>query len=643
MYACLKRYWGYEQFRPWQEDTILAILDERETLTILPTGAGKSLCFQLPAMLTDGMAVVISPLISLMKDQVDGLKDMGICAECLNSSQGLTQQRSVIERIRNAQVKLLYISPERLQTEETIELLRSAALSFFVIDEAHCISHWGHDFRDEYRHLGTIKDNFPGINIHAFTATATKEVQEDILAQLRFDSPQLNIASVDRPNLAYRVMPRENVISQITGVLEKHPQEAGIIYCLRRSDVDNISGRLNKLGFKNLPYHAGLSDEERHLNQDRFIREEVNIIVATVAFGMGIDRSDIRFVIHAAMPKSIEHYHQETGRAGRDGLPSYCYMFYGGGDFGVWNFFSQAVANREVMLDKLRIIYNFCTQPQCRHKVFVNYFGQEYGQSSCQACDYCLGEVDMVDDPVGVGQKILNCIESVKYGDGRGFGTGYVANVLKGNPTSQIARWGHQGNPNFAAMSSETLVFIRYLIEQLIGQGYLSRQGEYDTLFLTDFGRRLLNGEITPILAKPLVAARKKEISVRQKAKKAQDWAGGFAYRKANHCPLACGFAYRPAVGGVACVDEKLFELLRGKRAELARKQGVPAYIIFGDRSLKDMASVKPTTCEAFSGVSGVGEHKLKIYAEPFIEVIKQYLSRSAGKKEGPNRRRRFS
>ncbi|MDP3787134.1 MAG: ATP-dependent DNA helicase RecQ [Candidatus Omnitrophota bacterium] len=599
MRACLKRYWGYEQFRPWQEDTILAIMDERETLTILPTGGGKSLCFQLPALLKDGMAVVISPLISLMKDQVDGLKDMGISAEYLNSSQDFAQQRSVIERIKNVEVKLLYISPERLQTEETIELLRSAELSFFVIDEAHCISHWGHDFRDEYRHLGAIKDNFPGINIHAFTATATKEVQADILAQLRFDKAQLNIASVDRQNLTYRVMPRANVISQITGVLEKHSGDAGIIYCLRRSDVDNISVRLNKLGFKNLPYHAGLSDEERHLNQDQFIREEVNIIVATVAFGMGIDRSDIRFVIHAAMPKSIEHYHQETGRAGRDSLPSCCYMFYGGGDFGVWKFFSEQSANRDVMLDKLRIMYNFCTQPQCRHKVFVNYFGQEYAQSSCRACDYCLSEVDMVDDPIGVGQKILNCIDSVKYGDGRGFGAGYVADILKGNPTSQIARWGHQGNPNFAAMPSETLASIRYLIEQLIGQGFLDRQGEYSTLFLTDLGRRLLNGEITPILAKPLVAARKKEISARQKTKKAQDWAG---------------------------VDEKLFELLRSKRAELARKQDVPAYIIFGDRSLKDMAFIKPTTCEAFSGVFGVGEHKLKIYAEPFIEIIKQYL-----------------
>ena len=599
MRACLKRYWGYEQFRPWQEDTILAIMDDRETLTILPTGGGKSLCFQLPALLKDGMAVVISPLISLMKDQVDGLKDMGISAEYLNSSQDFARQRSVIQSIKNAEVKLLYISPERLQTEDTIDLLRSIDLSFFVIDEAHCISHWGHDFRDEYRHLGAIKDNFPGINIHAFTATATKEVQADIIAQLRFDKAQLNIASVDRQNLTYRVMLRANVISQITGVLEKHSGDAGIIYCLRRNDVDNISGKLNKLGFKNLPYHAGLSDEERHLNQDQFIREEVNIIVATVAFGMGIDRSDIRFVIHAAMPKSIEHYHQETGRAGRDGLLSYCYMFYGGGDFGVWKFFSEQSANRDVMMDKLRIIYNFCTQPQCRHKVFVNYFGQEYDQSSCQACDYCLSEVDMIDDPIGIGQKILKSVDSVKCGDGHGFGAGYVADILKGNSTSQIIRWGHQDNPSFAAMSSETLVSIRYLIEQLIGQGFLERQGEYSTLSLTGLGRRLLNGEVAPILAKLLQAARKKEINARQKSKKAQDWAG---------------------------VDEKLFELLRWKRAELARKQGVPAYIIFGDRSLKDIAFIKPTTCEAFSGIFGVGEHKLKIYAKPFIETVKQYL-----------------
>ncbi len=604
MLACLKQYWGYTQFRPWQEDTILAVLDERDSLTVLPTGGGKSLCFQLPALLKEGMAVVISPLISLMKDQVDGLKDMGIEAEYLNSSLQAEEQRAVISRIQERRVKLLYISPERLCSEWTANLLKSVPLSFFVIDEAHCISHWGHDFRADYRNLGIIKKDFASVNIHAFTATATKEVQSDILGQLKFNKPHINIASVDRPNLFYRVMPRTNIISQITEVLSRHRQEAGIIYCLRRDDVDGISSRLNRLGIKNLPYHAGLSDEERHTNQERFIQEKVDIIVATVAFGMGIDRTDIRFVIHAAMPKSIEHYHQETGRAGRDGLPSYCYMFYGGGDFRIWSFFLGQSPNKDVMMDKLQAMYNFCARPQCRHKVIVNYFNQNYDRQDCQACDYCLKELEMVDEPLKVGEAIVCCVESLSSGSGLGFGAGVVANVLKGNLTEQISRWQHDRTESFASMSGESLVYIRYMIEQLTAQGFLKREGEYSTLSLTDLGVQLLRGEVTPKLAKPIAAGKKKEIRARQKEKKNKDWAG---------------------------VDQSLFELLRKKRAELAQKQGVPSYIVFGDRSLKDMAVLKPLTQEDFAAVFGVGEHKLKIYSAPFISIIRQYLTETRG------------
>jgi ATP-dependent DNA helicase RecQ len=536
-----------------------------------------------------------------MKDQVDGLKDMGIAAACLNSSQTPAMQREVLSRIKQGDIKILYLSPERLQTQETLALLKSK-LSFFVIDEAHCISHWGHDFRDEYRNLGSIRSNFSGIKVHGFTATATREVQADILSQLNLSNPFINIASVDRPNLVYRVMLRTNILSQVMETLKKHSGEAGIIYCLRRKDVDDLSNKLNGLGFKNCPYHAGLSDGDRHAAQEQFMGEDLNIIVATVAFGMGIDRSNIRFVIHAAMPRSIEHYHQETGRAGRDGLPSYCYMFYGGGDYGTWDYLTKESSNREILMRKLGVMYNFCAQPQCRHKVFVGYFGQKYESASCQACDYCLGEVDMIENPVEVGQKILRCIESIQTRPGQSFGAGYVADVLKGNSTEQVLKWGHQNNPNFGTMPSESLQFIRYLIEQLAGQGMLERKGEYNTLFITDLGKQFLKDEIKPILAKLLVAKKKKEISAIQKAKKEKDWEDA---------------------------DVALFELLREKRAALAREQGVPAYVVFGDKSLKDMATVKPVTRDAFSVIFGVGEHKLKTYANSFLDVIRQYFEKN--------------
>ncbi|HRZ87579.1 MAG TPA: DNA helicase RecQ [bacterium] len=603
-YEVLKHRWGYDQFRPLQKEVIASVMAGRDSLTMLPTGGGKSLCFQLPALLQEGMAVVISPLISLMKDQVDSLVDMGVAAACLNSSLAAAERRSVVERIRSKELKLLYISPERLQVEHTQELLRSVPISFFVIDEAHCISHWGHDFREEYRCLHVIKERFRSANVHAFTATATAAVQRDIVEQLRLANPALHIGPVDRPNLTYRVRPRDQVLAQVREALDAHANEPGIIYCLRRDDVDRMSEKLNKLGYKNLPYHAGLSDGDRRRHQEAFAREEVDIIVATVAFGMGIDRSNIRFVVHAAMPKSIEHYHQETGRAGRDGLPSFCYLFYGGGDFMTLSSFMRGSSDDAVMMRKLQAMYDFCSNPRCRHRVLANYFDQPYERNSCDSCDYCLGELELADDPLIIAQKVLSCVARARQGVGREFGAAHIASVLIGKATEQVARWQHQELSTFGLMADQTVGYVRYMIEQLIGQGYLVRDGEFSTLGITASGWRVLRGETVPVLVKPLVAEKKKEIAKKKKARRQKDWEGA---------------------------DMRLFELLREKRAELAQEKGVPAYIVFGDRSLKDMASKKPVDRDAFAQVFGVGDAKLEAYADIFIDVIKRYAVADAG------------
>lgn len=591
----LRRYWGYSSFLPLQKEAILSILRGEDSLTVLPTGGGKSLCFQLPALLKKGMAVVVSPLISLMKDQVDDLQDMGIASCYLNSSLLSKQQRMTIKLIREGKIKLLYISPERLENEETIDLLNSVRVSFFVIDEAHCISHWGHDFRMSYRNLKIIKKRFNAVNVHTFTATATQKVQSDIIGQLGLVEPKIYVGSVDRPNLVYRVMPRKRILEQIIEVLEKHTDEAGIIYCLRRRDVDNVSESLKSRGIDNVPYHAGMPNKERRIAQEKFINEKVNIIVATIAFGMGINRSNIRFIIHAGMPKSIEHYQQETGRAGRDGLSASCYMFYGGADYQLWNFFSKQSSNQEVMMRKLNTIYNFCTQPQCRHKILANYFGQDYKKHSCRACDYCLSEFDMVDDALVVGQKILSVVAGVRQ-EYYGFGAGYVTNVLKGKMIEKIESMGHHNLPIFGIMKEKSERFIRYAIDQLVGQGFLSKEREFSTLSITDTGIQLLRGEVSPVLAKPLVSAKKKRTSKMIRARREIEWAK---------------------------IDQELFQALRKKRTELALEKGVPAYIIFGDKTLRDIAAKKPVTKEDFSEIYGVGENKMKSYADIFIKIVK--------------------
>ncbi|MFZ3110033.1 MAG: DNA helicase RecQ [Rectinemataceae bacterium] len=595
IFRTLKKYWGYTEFRPYQEETILSILEGADTLTILPTGGGKSLCFQLPALLSDGLAIVISPLISLMKDQVDDLKDLGVAAECLNSSLSPWEQRSIMERVAAGALKLLYLSPERLLMEHMLSVLKSVRIAYFVVDEAHCISHWGHDFRQEYRQLGLLKREFENIPIHAFTATATETVRDDIARELCLHAPRIVVGDIDRPNLTYRVIQRQSgLVKQIGEVIEKHRGQPGIIYCLKRKDVDEISKSLNALGYKNLPYHAGLDDATRKKNQEEFLREEVDIIVATIAFGMGVDRSNIRYVIHCAMPKSIEHFQQETGRAGRDGLPSDCYFFYSGADYGIWKSLLADSSESEVMLRKLGELYDFCTRPQCRHRSLAHYFGQTYAPENCGACDFCLGEVDMAEEPLLIGQKVLSCVARVR----QSFEADHVADILKGNATEAVLKWRHEKLSTFGLMEAETKVFIRFMIEQLVGQGFLRREGDYGTLAITGEGMSLLKGLITPKLAKPATREKKKEIEKKRRSRRAEDWEN---------------------------VDEGLFEALRLLRAKIARDKSVPAYLVFSDKALKDMASKKPRDKEAFAGIYGVGEAKLKEYADAFIEAIGDY------------------
>ena len=501
----LKTHWGYDGFLPLQQEAMQCVLDDRDSVVVLPTGGGKSLCFQAPAVVRPGVGLVVSPLISLMKDQVDGLNAAGVAAACLNSSMEPDERRRVFDALRDGELKLLYVAPERLVQPGMLDTLVEANVSLVAVDEAHCISQWGHDFRPEYRQLRLLKETLPGTAIHAYTATATGQVRDDIIEELGLSEPEVLVGSFDRPNLAYKVLVRERAIDQLAAIFDRHPDESGIIYCLSRRDVEKTSEQLNQRGYRTLPYHAGMSDEQRRANQEAFIGDRVDTIVATVAFGMGIDKSNVRYVIHATMPKSLEGYQQETGRAGRDGLEAECCLLYSGGDYGRWRAIMEGSDSEptEGAWQSLQAMQDYAGSVVCRHASLVEYFGQSLAGDNCGACDVCLGELDLVDDPLVVGQKILS---SVIRQDQR-FGADYTVKVLRGSSEQRILDNGHDQLSTYGLLADQDVRVVRGWVEQLVAQDFLEKSGEYNVLVLTELGRTLLAGEVTPRLLKPTKAA----------------------------------------------------------------------------------------------------------------------------------------
>ena len=609
----VRRTFGFQSLRPLQDRAIRAALDGRDALVVLPTGGGKSLCFQAPALVQPGLVVVVSPLISLMKDQVDGLKANGVAAAMLASTQTVEERRGVYEDLESGRLDLFYIAPERLAMDGFLERLESSGLASLAVDEAHCISHWGHDFRPEYRQIGELRERRPDLPIQAFTATATPAVQRDICEQLALRDPEVLIGDFDRPNLTYRVKPRRQLSDQVMRVIEHHGGDAGIVYCLSRKDVETLAASLAERGVRCEPYHAGMSGEHRTRVQDDFQAERIDVVVATVAFGMGIDRTDVRFVIHASLPKGVEQYSQETGRAGRDGLPAECVLFHSGGDYHNWKHLMERSAQEaldrglegaedemEAGLKRLGHVYGYATGALCRHAFLLEYFGQrpdeKLSTEGCGACDVCLGELERVADSQTVAQKILSCVVRC---DQR-YGAAHVTDVLRGADTARLRQTGHNQLPTHGLLKNRSVGEVRGWIDQLSGTGHLATTGgQYPTLYLTRTGVEVLRGE------------REAQLYVTHRAKSER--------RKKN----------KAAVSAVAEVglepDEALFEDLRELRRELARTRGVPPYLIFNDRTLALMAARKPTDEAELLELKGVGEKKAADLGPAFLARVAEF------------------
>lgn len=596
-----QRFWGFDTLRPLQADAIAAGMDSRDSLLVMPTGGGKSLCYQVPPILADRTDVVVSPLIALMKDQVDSLRQCGYPAAALNSGMTQSELKKTMEGIGRGEYRLIFVAPERLLTSFCLRMLQQADVRAFAIDEAHCISHWGHDFRPEYRRLAEIREYFPKASLHAFTATATEKVRDDIARQLRLQNPAILVGDFDRPNLTYRIFPRVDLYGQTLEVVRRHKNEAVIVYCISRKDTENMAAYLIDSGIKAAHYHAGMDPGDRRRTQDAFAEERIDVVVATVAFGMGIDRSNVRCVIHAALPKSIEHYQQETGRAGRDGLPSECVLFYSASDVIRWEELiaksaEEAERPEEViaaMKEQLTLIQRYANSMHCRHRRLVEHFGQTYARPNCEACDVCLGETEEVADSTVLAQKILSCVARVE----QRFGAKHVTDVLVGANTELIRTCGHEKLSTYGLLKGMDRKLLTNLIHQLVDVNVLDRlAGDRPILKLNQASWEVMRGDRTVRLQQ----LRSEGV---KKTRSAEDaWSG---------------------------VDAELFEVLRKLRHELAAERRVAAYVILSDAVLRDMARFRPGSVQTLKCIRGLGERKIAEYGDAFLAGIRAYCEAS--------------
>ncbi len=598
----LKSTFGYATFRPLQREIIEANLVGEDVFALLPTGGGKSLCFQLPALARDGLTVVVSPLIALMKDQVDALQASGVAATFLNSTLGAEESRSRLRGLHRGDYKLLYVAPERLMLAGWIENLKTWNVSCIAIDEAHCVSEWGHDFRPEYRQLAKLRTALPEVPMMALTATATGRVREDIVTHLKLRDPQTFVASFNRPNLTYRVVPKDEPAKQIITFVRKREHESGIIYCASRATAERVAESLAGRGFLARPYHAGLDAAERARNQEMFLRDDTRIICATIAFGMGINKPNVRWVIHHDLPKNIEGYYQETGRAGRDGLPGDCLLLFSPGDIAKQTHFLDEITNeqeRSIARAQLRQIVHYAESSGCRRAELLQYFGETFPLNNCGACDNCAEPRESFDGTI-VAQKFLSCVFRIQQASRFGAGLNHVIEVLTGAKTDKITRWGHDQLSTYGIGGELSRPQWASIGRELMRLGYVGLgTGEYATLELTAEGMAVLRSRTPIILTKPAADAPKsRRVAPRRE-------------------------------GDIDC-DEILFEKLRTLRKLLADERKVPAYIIFGDNTLRALAREYPQSLSDLEGIPGIGEKKRAEFGEVFTATIAAYLKHNS-------------